>query len=175
MVSSRAFFYLKSEKKLKKWIKKLAILTAVAVSSIYLTGCASIVNGTHEKFVFDSKPTHAMISVDGNSTARTPAQVSLKRNSNHTVRISLPHYQAQTITLTQSVNGWMFGNLLFGGLIGIVIDATDGAMYKLTPSQMNVYAEKSGVKYKADSRTFTVFLAHKADKSWKKIGKLHKA
>lgn len=34
------------------------------------------------------------------------------------------------------MDGWLFGNLLFGGLICVIVDAATGAMYKLTPNQM---------------------------------------
>lgn len=34
------------------------------------------------------------------------------------------------------MDGWLLGNLLIGGLIGIIIDASNGSMYKLTPDQV---------------------------------------
>ena len=45
--------------------------------------------------------------------------------------------EKRTINLECSVNGWYFGNLLIGGLIGmLIIDPATGAMYKLDRSEV---------------------------------------
>jgi hypothetical protein len=38
--------------------------------------------------------------------------------------------------LTHSVSGWVWGNVAFGGLIGLAVDAASGGIYKLTPEQI---------------------------------------
>jgi hypothetical protein len=41
------------------------------------------------------------------------------------------------VPLTADIDGWYFGNLLFGGLIGIlIVDPATGAMWKL-PENVN--------------------------------------
>lgn len=43
----------------------------------------------------------------------------------------------QTVPLTATIDGWYFGNLLFGGILGMVIvDPATGAMWKL-PDNVN--------------------------------------
>ena len=37
----------------------------------------------------------------------------------------------------QKFNAWYLGNILFGGIIGLVIDPITGAIYNLTPKQIN--------------------------------------
>ncbi len=38
-------------------------------------------------------------------------------------------YQTASVTKTPGMNGWFFGNIIFGGLIGIIVDAADGAAF----------------------------------------------
>jgi hypothetical protein len=49
----------------------------------------------------------------------------------------LPGYSQAEIKLDSSVSGWYFGNLLLGGLIGmLIVDPLTGAMYNLTPEKI---------------------------------------
>lgn len=61
----------------------------------------------------------------------------LSRSDNHIVRIQMDGYQPFDATITRSVSGWVWGNLVFGGLIGLAVDATSGGLYKLTPEQVS--------------------------------------
>lgn len=62
-----------------------------------------------------------------------------------TVKISKPGFQTQTIPIKASANGWYIaGNLIFGGLIGwFIVDPLNGAMYTLSPSQVNSQLENT--------------------------------
>jgi hypothetical protein len=155
-------------------LKKLSLAGLIA-GSMALAGCASIVNGTTEGFTVDSAPTHASISVDGISQGQTPVVLNLKRDQAHTIKLGLAGYKPVTIQLQKGLSGWVFGNILFGGLIGLAVDAVDGAMYKLTPQQMSAYAAKNGTKYNSNDNTFTVIMVKNANKNWQKIGQLKKA
>jgi hypothetical protein len=44
--------------------------------------------------------------------------------------------------LTKKFNAWYLGNIIFGGLIGIVIDPITGAIYELSPDQVNAHFNK---------------------------------
>ena len=45
-------------------------------------------------------------------------------------------YEEQSQTLQSSMDGWYWGNFLFGGLIGMLaVDPATGAMYKLPPGK----------------------------------------
>lgn len=132
-------------------------------------------HGAHEKFTFASKPSHASVTMDGMYVGKTPAMLNLSRKDDHCINIKLPGYKTQSIYLQKTVSGWAFGNILFGGLIGIGIDAVDGAMYKLTPSDLNVYSPDSNLKYTKKMHKFVVVLVRNPSKHWKKIGQLHKS
>lgn len=158
-----------------KSILKTSITAVLALSlGLMLTGCATIIHGEHEDFTLRSKPDHARITIDGVAYGKTPALLKLKRKDDHDITISMPGYQPQTITLQSTLSGWVFGNLVFGGIIGIAVDAGDGAMYKLTPAQVRQYTGKS-YRYNDSKNVITVFLTHKPHRNWKRIGRLKRS
>lgn len=50
----------------------------------------------------------------------------------YTISLSLDGYETRKVNLECKVNGWYFGNLLIGGVIGmLIVYPATGAMYKL--------------------------------------------
>lgn len=48
------------------------------------------------------------------------------------VEASKPGHETSKTEISAGINGWYFGNLLFGGLIGmLIVDPATGAMWKL--------------------------------------------
>lgn len=111
------------------------------VCSLGLAGCASIFNGSNQTVTIRSEPDGATLSVTNRAgekvhTATTPATLSLRRGAGYfkaetyTVLLSKPGFADKELTITASVNGWYIGNILFGGLIGMLaVDPVTGAMY----------------------------------------------
>ena len=73
------------------------------------------------------------------------------------------------------MDGWIAGNIIFGGLIGLIIDAADGAMYKLSPEQVNAELKKGDGTYLQQGDNIYIGVVMKIDPSWEKIGSLQKA
>jgi len=139
---------------------------------VILAGCASIMHGTTQKVGISSQPTGANVMVDNMPLGITPVFADLKRGSEHLVTIEMPGYQKAQLTITKKVSGWVWGNIVFGGLIGLAVDAIGGGLYELTPDQLNsqlLRAEASNVKT-ADG-IFVVSVLQ-ADPAWNKIGSL---
>ena len=120
-----------------------------------LTGCASIVSKSQYPVTIASSPDQATITVtDDNGKqiykGKTPTTVTLKAGDayfhgcTYTIEFEKEGYQPQTATLAKQLDGWYVGNILFGGLIGIlIVDPLTGAMWKL-PSDLTVnLAEKT--------------------------------
>ena len=67
------------------------------------------------------------------------------------------------MALTQGINGWFWANLLFGGVVGMVIDGVDGAMHKLEPAIVSISLQKGqddelfGVVRELDSKGHVIF------------------
>lgn len=48
------------------------------------------------------------------------------------ITLSKDGYNSKVISITSSLDGWYLGNILIGGLIGmLVVDPASGAMYKI--------------------------------------------
>ena len=112
------------------------ILPVILVGILVLSGCATIMNGSRQPVGISSTPTKANITIDGHHFGETPLTAILTRKDHHLIRIELPGYFPYETTLVRKTSGWIAGNILFGGIIGLAVDAITGGMYKLTPEQI---------------------------------------
>jgi len=113
-----------------RMFSKALLAASVAVALVATTGCATIVSGSTQSVQIDSTPSNAVVKINNLEQGQTPVRVNLSRAQKvATVQIELPGFEPEEIQLTRSVNGWVWGNIVFGGLIGLVIDASNGAMY----------------------------------------------
>ncbi len=85
-------------------------------------GCATIMAGKTETVHINSEPQGVEVLVDG-AAYTTPVIVSLARDSDHYVNFP----NGQRVDITRHLEGAVFGNILFGGVIGLVVDAVSGA------------------------------------------------
>lgn len=151
-------------------MKKSIISSSLAIA-LLMTNCATIMTGSQQTVKFDSNPGSATVYVDEVEVGKTPFETKLERTE-HSVQIKLEGYQTYNTRLTKKINGWFWGNIFIGGLIGIVVDASTGAIYKLSPDDITA----SMVKNVASVNKNDVYIAVNlnADPTWKKIGQLEK-
>lgn len=97
--------------------------------------------------------------------------VEMNRKDNHSVIIELDGYYPYEITLTKQFSGWVFGNLLFGGIVGIAIDAISGGIYKLTPDQLHAELNGNFIAHK-EVKDSHILVVLEPQPSWEKIGNL---
>lgn len=90
------------------------------------------------------------MTVDGR-TYTTPAEVKLPRLENHDVEFTMPEYLPVKRQVLRSTNGWVYGNILIGGLIGLMIDSTNGAANDLYPDVVEVQLVRKPVATKPES------------------------
>ena len=121
-----------------RMMRRVALLVSVATLSVLtLASCATIIHGAAQDVGISSSPTGASVWIDNSEKGRTPLITKLSRKDNHIVKIQLEGYQPFEATLTRGVSGWVWGNVVFGGLIGLAVDAISGGIYKLTPEQIS--------------------------------------
>lgn len=152
---------------------KKTILSLTVVSSLMLTSCATIISGTTQNVSFNSNPSNASIFVDDFEVGKTPFQTKLERKSEHKVVIKLEGYKPYETKLTRTFNAWYLGNVIFGGLVGLIIDPISGAIYQLTPSQVNAQLQQ-GTIAKTKNNDIFIAVSLEKDPSWKKVGQLEK-
>ncbi|MFY7912743.1 MAG: hypothetical protein ACOVO2_24460 [Emticicia sp.] len=161
---------------------KLFICSCLLLSSM---SCASIIHGKSQDVFISSQPKGAIIRVDDRDFGQTPKVLGLPRmgrmdgepstKKEYKITLSLEGYMPYETILQRKVDGWFFGNILVGGVIGIVIDAVTGSMYKLTPSQISAQMKMNGANvfnYKKSEVYIATTL--QPDPNWQKIGKIEK-
>ena len=110
---------------------------------ISLTGCASIVNGTHQTLAVSTPPTTGASCTLTNSKGKwyvksTPASVKVHRAYGDLTAICHKRgYRSASKTFKSKTKGMAFGNAVFGGVIGAGVDAGDGAAYDY-PSEIAI-------------------------------------
>ena len=151
---------------------KVVVVATGVVLSLLVAGCASIMHGTSQDIGFSSTPTGATITVDNQTHGKTPSVVKLSRKDHHLVRIDLDGYQPFEVTITRSVSGWVWGNIVFGGLIGLAVDAISGGLYKLSPEQLHAELSKEGVGLLYMEHAIYLAVTLQPDPSWQKVATL---
>ena len=156
----------------KQTLKLIYLFLAILLTS---TSCSTIINGTKQNIAIASNPSSAQITIDNINRGVTPMTISLARNKSHAVKIALDGFYPYELVLNRKVNGWIAGNIVFGGLIGLAIDAISGGMYLLSPGQFsaelrandgntaNVNKNKDGIN---------VFVTLHPNPEWQKVGQL---
>lgn len=127
-----------------RFFKQIAMLMLV---TLLVSGCATIVSGSKQNVKITSDPSVADVKIEQlllttnvvEWEGKTPANIKLLRKGSFLVTVSFPGYQKAEIPISSAgMNGWVWGNLAFGGLIGILIDMSTGAAAALQPGEINV-------------------------------------
>jgi len=116
---------------------------ALLLAAINTLSCASIINGRTQTIRVETDPSGVNLVVyPTGDTATTPAEIELRRNAPYTIRIQDPGYTDESVLLSPIMSNWMYGNILIGGLIGMSVDISSGAAFKLIPSEVNIVLER---------------------------------
>jgi len=94
--------------------------------------------------VISSEPQGAMITVDNQPRGMTPNTVDLSRKAIHTVQLQKPGYVSYQATINQSSSNWIWGDVLLGGVLGLLVDAGSGGMYDLQPTEVSAQLREDG-------------------------------
>ncbi len=151
----------------------MATASLLGVSTItFLTGCATIMHGTRQSVGIASNPSSASVWIDKSYVGNTPMIAEMSRKDNHIVRIELEGYQPYEATFSRQLSGWVFGNVIFGGVIGLAVDAISGGLYMLTPDQIQAEMRSNNIAYSKNSKESYIAIVLKPDPSWVQIGNL---
>ena len=119
-------------------MKKLAV-TAVITTSLLTTGCASIFSSKYETMSIQAQQNEKeLVGVDcnlsndkGSWQVTTPSDVKVRR-SHRDLQVNCEKGQENFIptSVSSSVSPLFFGNIIFGGIIGMVVDYTNGPGFR---------------------------------------------
>ena len=148
-------------------MKKKVVFVAL-VGTAVLSGCASIVSQSSWPVVIQSNPDQAKFTITNQKgtvihSGTTPQTVTLSSGAGYfdgeKYKITFSHEGREdaTATLDSSINGWYFGNFLFGGLIGLlIVDPSTGAMWKLPEKLRQELIENKHSELGGGNDTFSV-------------------
>lgn len=151
-----------------------ALALALLLQLLILAGCASIMHGTTQQIAVSSSPTGAKVAVNGMDRGVTPVIADLKRKDNHVIRVTLEGYQPFEMALTRSVSGWVWGNIVFGGIIGLAVDAISGGLYKLSPEQVTAQLQRADVQVTTGGEVLLVTVVMRPMPGMERIGTLQR-
>lgn len=155
---------------------------AAAALCVFFSGCATIVARSSQTITVTSVPASAGVSITNTAgvavhSGSTPMTVTLKKGrgyfkpETYTVRITKEGFQSREIIVRGEINGWYFGNIIFGGLIGLLaVDPATGAMYTLKPKEVGATLDSMKVSRNDGVHTLTVMLV--ADVPKELVGQL---
>jgi len=142
----------KEERRKEMKAKMMLILLAM----VMLSGCASIVAGSHRDISIKSTPPDAAVSIQERESkqivhkGQTPLIVPLStrggyfKSKQYDVTLSKDGYATKAININSFLSGWYAGNIILWPVAvigGLIIDPLTGAMWSLTPKDINVILE----------------------------------
>lgn len=155
--------------------RMVSILAIAALCGGSLSGCASIVSKSSWPVNVQSNPSGAKCVVAKENgfplhTGETPMTVTLEssdgffQTAKYTVTCNKDGYEKSAAQISSHLNGWYLGNIVFGGLIGLlIVDPATGAMYKLDDTHI-VNMAKTEPSQNATSKVDAVKVAEQTAK-----------
>jgi hypothetical protein len=115
---------------------RLHAFVALLAIQAFCSGCATLTKGASQTVTINTDPAGAMctLSRDGKPVAvvnPTPGSMPVEKSSGTiSVICKKSGFQDAAGVMASEFQAMTFGNILFGGLIGLAVDAASGAMNK---------------------------------------------
>ncbi len=146
-------------------------LFTAGVSAITLSACATIIGSTTQPVTFKTSPEGATVSITNRAgekihTGVTPATVTLNRGAgyfkaeSYTVSFQKDGFESQEVVVAGNVNGWYFGNIIFGGLVlgMLIVDPLSGAMFTLDSDKVDLALKAVDAKTSKADGSLTIVM-----------------
>jgi hypothetical protein len=136
-------------------VNRYLTICGLAAVSMLLPACATVTRGTSQKFAIVSTPAQAEVALSTGQTCTTPCKLKLKRKHGFTATFNKPGYETLRAEVKSKFSGGGAaagaGNILAGGVIGAVVDGTNGSMNNLVPNPLTVTLVPVGGAESVDS------------------------
>lgn len=124
----------------------LSSIILVLSSLLLFSGCCTIMSGKYQEVSVSSAPEGAKIFLNDEVIGTTPTDLKLERKIDHRLLIELEGYQTDIVFLSPSMNNWVWGNIIFAGVGGIIfyfVDDATGSAKTLYPKEVSVKLTKN--------------------------------
>lgn len=154
---------------MKNLIVSRASLTRTFAAGLCLgmSACCSIVSKSSYPVTISSNPSGACFTLKKASglpmaTGTTPATITLSSSdgyfkpAKYVVEFTRKGV-TQTVPIHANLNGWYFGNILFGGLIGLlIVDPATGAMWRLDDNVIATFNQSASISHGREIRVVSL-------------------
>lgn len=126
-------------------MKRSALLLVVALAGLS-AGCGAMFGGSRQTVHVDASPSSSVTVMQTGMTQNTPTTLSLPRKDNYVLTFEKDGYEPKKVELQRKMRGGILAlDILFTGLLGVVVDAATGSWYKLVPDRVTtVLTKKEG-------------------------------
>ena len=155
-------------------------LAVLAATTALGSGCATITKGTTQTVTVSTDPAGAVCTLTRDSKPLaiinpTPGSMPVEKGMGAVAIVCKRQgYLDSAGTMTSQFQAMTFGNILFGGLIGVAVDAASGAMHEY-PAMVTITLIPEEFASPADRDAFfarmTAALLREADEVKERIGK----
>ncbi|MFC1681823.1 hypothetical protein ACFL1S_08640 [Pseudomonadota bacterium] len=124
---------------MKRLTTILLPLPVIAFSMLLASGCATVTKGTDQEVTVTTDPEGARCTLTREGAILavidpTPGTITVQKSKkNVSVSCELPEYKDSSGMLESKFSDMTLGNVLFGGIVGIAIDASSGASRQYDP------------------------------------------
>lgn len=134
-------------------MKSMIRFSGAAAVALLLPACATVTRGTKETYVIESTPSAAEVTLSTGEICVTPCKLKLKRKEEFTARFAKAGYRPAEAQVESKFKGGggvaAAGNVLIGGVIGAVLDGTNGSLMDLTPNPLRIKLIPVGDAFRA--------------------------
>jgi len=126
-------------------IRRITALFVMLWTAPFLAGCGVMFGGTTKTISVTSAPAGAhLTTVPSTAEFTTPTSFSLERKHSYTIKATKDGYkEAQAQIQKRMRTGPLVLDILFTGLLGVVIDAATGGWYDLQPEYVTMALEQA--------------------------------
>ena len=114
---------------------------AALASALCMAGCATVTRGTSEEMQITSEPSGAQASTSTGFVCTTPCTFIVSRKDEFVVKFEEAGYRPQEIPVKTQIAGagaaGFAGNIVAGGIVGMVADAATGATLEHVPNPVH--------------------------------------
>ena len=117
-----------------------AVRAAVSacLGATLLGGCATVMNGANQDYRIASDPNGAKVTLSNGIECVTPCKVELRRGNDLRADFAKEGHKPAYVLIQSKTGGATFGNILAGGVIGAVVDSSNGSNNFLSPRPLHV-------------------------------------
>lgn len=124
---------------------RFARLAVVLCCGLLLANCATVTRGTVNQIQIISEPSDAEARTSIGHNCRTPCTLTVDRKSEFTVSYAKEGYRETSVPVATRLAGagaaGLAGNILIGGIVGVVADAATGATLEHYPNPVSATLE----------------------------------